>query len=135
MLKREIKFKAKSEVNNDWLYGDLINDFDNYYIGQDLLDETGNPIYMKFLILEETICEYTGLKDKNGSNIYEGDKCRNYCDKEHAIELEGIVEYMDGRYILRYDEKMYKEFMFLKFNEIEVIGSVYDEKNEMSEEE
>lgn len=135
MLKREIKFKAQSEENNNWIYGDLINDFDNCYIGQDILDETGNPIYVKFLILEETICEYIGLKDKNGTNLYEGDKCKNYFAKEYGIVSEGVVEYLEGRFILRYDEKMYTEFMFLKSNELEVIGNIYDKKEQEASEE
>ena len=64
---REIKFRGKT-VNGKWLYGNL-----------QVPSVNGVPYYMwdedKFQcpVDENTIGQYTGLKDKNGKEIYEGD--------------------------------------------------------------
>jgi len=90
-LNREILFKAKRLDNGEWVEG--------YYIGPigaldvheicDIHDITGTRVEVD----PSTVCEYTGLTDKNGKKIFEGDIVRRetaYYGK-HNVYDEPVV--------------------------------------------
>ena len=108
---REIEFRGKNS-NNEWLYGYLTKQ-----VGNDCYIIEGNDYFGG--VIENTIGQYTGLKDKNGTKIFEGDILWDAINEEY-----GVVEYFENAFILVVDNVMYREIE--DFEAREVAGNIYD---------
>ena len=72
MAKREILFRGWNKKNKKWLYGYYFVNRGEHFIAP---DEFVNPLtsYEDYVVDANTVGQYTGLKDKNGKKIFEGD--------------------------------------------------------------
>lgn len=66
---REILFKAKRKLDGAWVVGDL----SQHKTGKKFIKLCGGSATHSFEVDENTICQYTGLTDKNGNKIWEND--------------------------------------------------------------
>lgn len=143
-MNREIIFRGKSSVTNEWVYGSLVKcGNETHIIGFDEVDLDGHhirycsdrPVFTK----QETIGQFTGLYDKNGKEIYEGDilMCLGQRKDNKGRKYIRKVSFKNGSFCMIVPE--YNIYSCLNNHIVnwklnwEVIGNIYDNKELLEE--
>lgn len=131
-MNREILFRGKRIENGEWVYGDLIqlSEHDDYWyilpngVSAEMYEKEPylfrqNDVMCEVAlakVFRETIGEFTGLTDKNGNEIFEGDILK-WDSREWGGEYNEVVRWDYGQFDMRKND--WKEWC-------EIIGNIYD---------
>ena len=116
---REIKFRGKRIDNGEWVKGDFAQVCYNEKSKIEYKDARGRDYFPN--VVPSTVGQYTGLKDKSGKEIFEGDIVKYHPEANQGIGR--VVFQGSGFYVIDDFDCILDEFAV---KGIEVIGNIYD---------
>lgn len=122
---RTIKFRGKSILTDEWFYGDLVHSADKKRTAILVNDKES---YDECEVDPETVGQFTGLMDKNGNEIYEGDIVKWSNGMLYA------VKFLDGMFyasVEECNEGIFGGFPMHRLTEYEdgrceIVGNIHD---------
>lgn len=120
---REIKFRGKRLDNGEWIEGDLLRMNDHWFIFPDPAPEGID----KYEVDPATVGEYTGLKDRNGKEVYEGDVMK-IPETDFNAEIIGRVLFDDDAYYIipLRGGHLWGLHWSLRKHDAKIIGNIHD---------
>lgn len=135
---RDVLFRGKRVDNGEWVYGDVIHngvDADGclveYKEGDSLICmvEIQDKLCLIRAVYSDTVGQYTGLMDKNGVKIFDGDRVivPMYRMENHVPNfMKGTVEWRNGAFHVTWDDEKYGRHFLGYLQDVEVIGNIQE---------
>ena len=126
----EDRYLFKAKHFEEWHIGNIVKEPDGLYI-RDIKENV-----MAYIDDESTICQCTGLKDKNGNLIWENDIVRGKMHGNYGYrKLVGVVQYyIDAFKVNVKPNSFWGDYKNIP-NACEVIGNIFDNKELLESEE
>ena len=140
---REISFKAKRKDNGDWIEGFLTICDERYFIVEngkvdclcfDILPK-GQYVFMPYIEVDQsTVSQFTGLTDKNGKKIFEGDIVlvlgNQQVDDWKNVDYVALIAFLDGGFCAidgTVEEHGFRRYALARMDfSLEIIGNQFD---------
>ena len=120
---RENLFRGKNEYRG-WIYGDLRN-----YEKSGAKAIFSHELLHRIEVIPETVGQFTGLTDKNGKKIFEGDIV-NVCDEvfgsPFCYGITGKIVYDECAFFIQPENVMDTQWLFNECAIYEIIGNIHD---------
>ena len=130
-MKRAILYRGARMEDGKFVYGSLVFVKENDKSENELphiVISYGPDTFDWFEVEPETGGQYTGMTDKNGVKIFEGDIVRHIDTTRHVVEVVNSEVYFDTE-MLEFGFRYSNELFHCQFNnEFEVIGNINDNK-------
>ena len=130
-MKREILYRGARMEDGKFVYGSLVFVKENDKSENELphiVISYGPDTFDWFEVDPETVGQFTGMTDKNGTKIFEGDIVRHIDTTRHVVEVVNSEVYFDTK-MLEFGFRYSNELFHCQFNnEFEVIGNIHDNK-------
>lgn len=139
-MSRPIKFRGKRKDNGEWVYGDYMTDGRSHWIVGPVVDVSEEYISPEWWapIVKETLGQFTGLTDRHGKEIWEGDVANINFSRIDTVNGElainspvfsyterGVMRWIEkeARFAFDVKESLLEDDMVL---EAEVLGNIYE---------
>lgn len=125
---KDIKFKAKRLDGKGWVCGYFYEENDNTYIIENRQKESKLNRNLTYQVDPSTVCQFTGLKDCEGNELYEHDVIKNYPFIPSEIVWS---EELSGYYLTHANGKIYEKPLgyYLSLGKFIFVGNKFDEEN------
>lgn len=129
---REILFKAKRIDNGEWVEGCYLLSNGKHFIYAEYIEHYCMPVIIKAEIIPETLCQFTGLTDKNGNKIWENDIIQ-YGAVAAVVKFGEYGNGNLGFYVDFPEETNYRKDFSHWAKKVVVIGNAVDDRSLLQE--